>query len=186
MEKHQEARVTELLTYEDKMSEIESAHYGKKEKWFVVTIAPEHNTHPHALMRWAKEFCERTPIEESLWSIEQKGTTPEEMGQHPHIHMAFKRKFDSKAWRSKGEVLRDALSTAKRCGIKIADNCCDVKADVADGRDWFTKYCINYESKDGHKAPTETVDALWRASFGARAYYDSRPPAADAAAEMVP
>lgn len=176
-----------VLNLEDRIADIESAHNVKTAKWYVVTLAPEHDSDPFALLAWAERFSARAPVGEVLWSIEQKGSTPETMGHHPHIHMAFRRKADAKAWRSKAEVLRDALSSARAVGLTVADNCCDVKSGVANGRDWFTRYCVNYESKDGHKEPTRAYDALWRVALGVPSHFDSDPPAAvGASLAMVP
>lgn len=88
--------------------------------------------------------------------FEQKGTSDETLGHGFHVHI-----ISETNCRSKGEVLRNTISTFKNY---CAANC--IQVDLCKNpEETKQKYLIDYESKDGHKIVTKEWDDKWRASW---------------------
>lgn len=129
--------------------------YGKTmSRLYWITIRPKPGVSWVDFFSAIKSLCERKCFVEYRLSFEQK--CPEGTGSGFHIHM-----LASMTQRSKGEVLRDLKSSLN----DICDNPgIDVRSRAS--ADTFEKYCVNYESKDGHKLLTKVGDEVWRKSLG--------------------
>jgi hypothetical protein len=88
-------------------------------------------------------------------AFEQKGESDETLGSGFHCHIVAKMKQ-----RSKGEVLRDTLSSFKQVEW-IAPNCIQI-LPTKNGRELVQNYLIDYKSEDGHKEVTRVWDDKWR------------------------
>lgn len=112
------------------------------------------------------KFVGRACFEDYKLSFEQKGTCNNTLGQGFHVHILAKMRQ-----RSKGEVLRDTISTFTKY---TADNCIEVKnVPTEDDYTKALRYITHYESKDGHKAVTQEWDILWREKNGLQQIYAS-------------
>lgn len=100
-----------------------------------------------------KRFVDRKCFIDYKLSFEQKGMSAETLGNGFHLHIVASMKQ-----RSKGEVLRDTQNTFK--GYTAA-NCIEVLT-TKNPAELVENYLVNYQSDDGHKAPTLEWDAMWR------------------------
>jgi hypothetical protein len=109
-------------------------------------------------------FIKRKMFTKYTLSFEQKGTSVETLGKGFHCHIVA-----TMTCRSKGEVLRNTISTFKGC---TADNC--IKVIVASKpQEIIDNYLKEYNSDDGHKEVTMEWDKLWRESHGLQSLYES-------------
>lgn len=121
---------------------------------FFITIRPDQNktTFP-AFYETVTKFLKRRCFTDFTAAFEQKGTTDDSLGTGFHVHIVAHMKQ-----RSKGEVLRDTMSTFEKT---TAPNC--IQVDLAPRpQEIIQKYLIGYVSKDGHKQCTQEWDAKWR------------------------
>jgi len=133
------------------------------DKAYFITIRPDdskctfENFHAKVL-----DFVKRKCFVTYALSFEQKGTSDETLGSGFHCHIVAKMKQ-----RTKGEVLRDTLSSWKKYiddGI-LAANCIDVNI-TNNGEELIQNYLIEYKSDDDHKDCTKEWDAKWRQQIG--------------------
>lgn len=110
------------------------------------------------------KFVQRTCFDWFEFTFEQKGTEVPNLGTGFHTHILAKM-----TQRSKGEVLRDTISSFKHC---TADNCIQID-HVRTERDIATTraYMVEYVAKDGHKKITQEADKMWRQQLGLRSLY---------------
>nr|QGF19378.1 hypothetical protein [Antarctic circular DNA molecule] len=98
-------------------------------------------------------------------SFEQKGTSEGTLGEGFHLHCIAKM-----TQRSKGEVLRDTVSSFAKCcdpqGVDIRS--ISTETDVIN----TTKYLVDYVSKNGHKILTKECDTLWRSKNDISSIYE--------------
>lgn len=128
---------------------------GNKQAYFI-TIRPDTTKITFKdFFNQVKHFVDRRCFKEFKLSFEQKGTSEDTLGQGFHVHIVA-----NMSQRSKGEVLRDTQNTFKDC---TAPNCIQVLT-TRNPQELVDKYLVNYESEDGHKAPTQEWDAKWRAA----------------------
>lgn len=107
-----------------------------------------------------ESFVRRACFLEYSYSFEQKGTTPESLGNGFHVHIVAKMKQ-----RSKSEVLRDVMSTWNKWIVegKLASNCIDVRTTKNPDK-VIKDYLLEYKSDDNHKVATQGWDLVWRNS----------------------
>lgn len=111
-----------------------------------------------------RKFVERKCFIDYKVTFEQVGVTEETLGEGFHVNIVASMKQ-----RSKGEVLRDTINTFKRYTIANA-----IQVQTTRNPDEVVEnYLVNYESKDGHKAPTQQWDAAWRVREGLANLYKS-------------
>lgn len=126
---------------------------------FMITIRPDTNKINFATFKNdVDNFLTRTMFHKiHHCSFEQKGTSLDTLGHGFHVHI-----ISETTCRSKGEVLRNTISTFKRY---TADNC--IQVDVCKNpEETIQNYLIDYKSKDGHKEITKEWDARWREQVG--------------------
>jgi len=113
-------------------------------------------------------FLKRKMFVSYTMSLEQKGTSEDDLGKGFHCHIVA-----HVTCRSKGEVLRNTISTFKDCTVA---NC--IKVIVANNpKGIIDKYLIEYASDDNHKIVTKEWDVLWREREGLLPLYVSETPA---------
>lgn len=107
-----------------------------------------------------------------ILSFEQKGLEEADLGKGFHVHIIAKM-----SQRSKTEVLRDIKSSfaAWLAHEKIAENCIEVDP-CKNPKEHAQRYLVDYQSKDGHKAPTKEWDAKWREREGLQPLYTTESP----------
>lgn len=143
MLKFKELAIEEGLTPDDRIS-----------KTYFITIRPKDdaiifNDFQQRIIKFLQRKCFR----KYTYSYEQKGTTLDTLGEGFHVHIVA-----SMTSRSKGEVLRNTISTFKDI---CAANC--IQVDICKNPEkLINNYLINYESDDGHKITTKDFDAQWR------------------------
>lgn len=130
--------------------------------WYFITVRPPSDNFQEFYTAIAKTL-QRKCFLRFLASFEQKGVTESTLGEGYHVHIVAKMRQ-----RSKGEVLRDLASSLRTI---CAENFIDVKV-TKNGEQMFRRYCIDYESEDGHKIVTKEFDALWRRRMNLQDYYD--------------
>lgn len=138
---------------------------GKPTRTFFITIRPDEKkiTFDDFYLLTIK-LMERKCFETYTLSFEQKGMNDDTLGTGFHVHIVAKCKQ-----RSSTEVLRDVHSTMKKC---TALNCIDVKV-CHNPESVIAGYLTNYDSDDGHKAPTKEWDAKWRERMGLQHIYEN-------------
>lgn len=149
--------------YEDVMKQ-------KAYNWYFITIRPDNNKITfHDFYEKVYKFVNRKFIIKYNLSFEQKGIDDDSLGQGFHAHIVANTKH-----RSKGECLRDTISTFGTC---TAHNC--IQVDTSRTPETIvTKYLIEYESEDNHKIVTKEADEKWRDLMGIKPIYsDEDPPA---------
>lgn len=136
--------------------------HGSDGSWYFITVRPPSDNFQAFYTAIAKTL-QRKCFLRFLASFEQKGVTESTLGEGYHVHIVAKMRQ-----RSKGEVLRDLASSLRTI---CAENFIDVKV-TKNGEQMFRRYCIDYESEDGHKIVTKEFDALWRRRMNLQDYYD--------------
>lgn len=134
--------------------------------WYTVTLRPKPGKITFDEFRniVEEEILTRNFVETYAATYEQKGETEATLGDGFHVHIAMK----VTGIAARGDLARKLLSTLqktdRRTKIKrdfIDDAGVDVRC-CFDKDKIITQYFIKYESKDGHKALTKEMDALWR------------------------
>lgn len=148
-----------MLTYKRIMEEEGAITPGQgigARQTFFITIRPDTTkTKFHDFYNLVRNYIERKMFINYKLSFEQKGTCEEDLGKGFHVHIVAET-----TCRSKGEVLRNTISTFGKC---TAANC--IQVDVCKNpEETVQKYLIDYESKDNHKIETKEWDARWRAN----------------------
>lgn len=133
--------------------------------WYFITIRPRPDVDWLTFYQTVRKFIARKCMLEYKLSFEQKNDNGNGEGFHVHL-------VANTSHRSKGECLRDARSTF---GKVAADNCIEVRP-TRNPVELFENYCIEYKSKDDHKAGTKEGDKIWRDLLGLCAYYDVENP----------
>lgn len=146
---------------------------SKDPSWYMITIRPDTSKVTFS------EFYDKihTLMERKIWlqytlSFEQKGTTEETLGDGFHVHIV-----SETSHRSKGECLRDLLSSFKKWINKgmIQEQCIDVKVSKTPDK-IIQDYMIEYKSEDGHKEQTMETDKLWREKHNLQPVYKDHVP----------
>lgn len=140
--------------------------YAADGNWYFITVRPPSGNFQAFYTAIAK-MLQRKCFLQFQASYEQKGVTESTLGEGYHVHLVAKMRQ-----RSKGEVLRDLASTLRDV---CAENYIDVKV-TKNPQQLFQKYCVAYESDDGHKAETKLWDTTWRERMGLRDVYDDDMP----------
>jgi len=154
-----------MLKYKEIAAEEGLVEYKPpKQSWFI-TIRPKTSDITFKnFMDKVMKFVQRKCFIKYTLSFEQKGTSDETLGDGFHVHIIAEMKQ-----RSKGEVLRDTVSTFSGCTaahcIQVA--ICKNPEALKDG------YLLNYESEDNHKIVTKEWDSKWRSSLGLANIYES-------------
>lgn len=128
-------------------------------QWYFITIRPACDKITFELFyNKIAKLTDRKCFKSFTASFEQKGTSQDTLGDGFHVHIVA-----NTTHRSKGEVLRDLTSTFNKwINLKyITENNIDVKPSKTP-QQIIQNYLIQYESEDGHKAPTKEWDTLWR------------------------
>lgn len=135
---------------------------------YFITIRPNDNKCTFLDFKEKVEsFIKRACFTKCTYSFEQKGTSPFNIGSGFHVHIVTQ-----STHRSKGECLRDTLSSWKQWieSEKIASNCIDV-AVTKNAENLVQNYLIDYKSDDEHKIATKSIDELWRLNEGLQPLY---------------
>lgn len=132
--------------------------------WYWVTIHPKNDTDLPTFLKYIEKYINRATIIDYKYSIEQKGTSLETLGNGKHIHLIINAK-----WRSVGECARDTCSTF----AKIADKPAIKIKTTREPDKLFNDYCIEYKSNDDHKQSTKIWDVIWREQEGLKTFYQS-------------
>lgn len=137
-------------------------------RMFFITIRPKCDSISFAnFYTLIQNLLQRKCFSNYYVTFEQKGTSDEKLGDGFHTHI-----ITCATQRGKAEVLRDVHSTVKGCTEK---HC--IQIDITyNGETMFNNYCIEYQSKDGHKISTKEWDAKWRKSIGIADYYQNELP----------
>lgn len=142
------------LAYKDVATEM-GLLTAKATNTFMITIRPEcKKINLHTFKKDVDDYLKRKMFKHiHICSFEQKGTTLDSLGNGFHVHI-----IAETTCRSKGEVLRNTLSTFERY---TAGNC--IQVDVCKNPENVKQdYLIDYISKDGHKEITKEWDSIWR------------------------
>lgn len=139
-----------------------------QQRMFFITIRPKcDSTTFDAFYILITKLMNRNCFSNYYVTFEQKGTNDESLGHGFHTHI-----ITCATQRGKAEVLRDVHSTVKGCTEK---HC--IQVDITyNGENMFQNYCIDYESKDGHKVSTKLWDQKWRSKIGLADYYKNELP----------
>lgn len=146
------------LAYKDVATEM-GLLQSKAKNTFMITIRPEcKKINLHTFKKDVDDYLQRQMFKHIyICSFEQKGTSVDTLGHGFHVHI-----IAETTCRSKGEVLRNTISTFKRY---TADNC--IQVDVCKNPESVKQdYLIDYKSQDGHKEITKEWDILWREREG--------------------
>lgn len=148
----------ELLTVSKSLHDRYLTYTSKNQAYFI-TIRPDDKRVLFIdFKQKVEEYLNRTCFVDYVVSYEQKGITMETLGEGFHCHIVATMKQ-----RSKGEVLRDTLSSFNSWIVegKIASNC--IQVDITkDSKQLIQNYLIDYKSEDGHKEATKKYDEIWR------------------------
>lgn len=142
----------------------------KVTNWYFITVRPDEKRITFAdFFAKVRKFLERKCMLKYNVSFEQKGTTDDTIGHGFHVHIVANTKH-----RSKGECLRDAISTFGTC---TDANC--IQVDTTKTPEIIVKkYLLEYESNDNHKIVTKESDEKWRESIGIKSIYSEMDPPA--------
>lgn len=145
-------------------SQLHECFNGQRNKFYAITVRPRPGVTFEEFYETVCRYTQRACITGIITSFEQKGTDDASLGQGFHVHFAIY----GYSWRSKGEALRDTISTFG----KLADsNCIEVKPSKDDVDKYVQYYLIDYESTDQHKEATKDWDEKWRQSIGLNSIY---------------
>lgn len=138
--------------------------------WYFITVRPdEKKINFKDFFEKVRKFVNRKFMLKYSLSFEQKGTDDASIGLGFHVHIVANTRH-----RSKGECLRDTISTFGTC---TAHNCIQVDTTKTPD-DIINKYLLEYESNDGHKIITKETDELWRSKYGIKPIYNEEDPPA--------
>lgn len=166
-----------MLAYREIAEEEGLIEAAPSKQTFFITIRPKDASIDFpTFMKKVQTFVNRACFIEYSYSFEQKGENMDELGRGFHVHIVARMKQ-----KSKGQVIRDTLSTFKDI---CEPQCVDVKIcknpdSVIEG------YLLNYESEDGHKIATKQWDDAWREREGIAALYKSGSPIEQAKSSPV-
>jgi len=120
----------------------------------------------HRFFNMIATFVQRNCFISYTLSFEQKGQSLDTLGEGFHCHI-----IANMRQRSKGEVLRDTISSFNKV---CANNCIQVDCIKNEsGLNNLNNYLITYESKDNHKIVTKEYDELWRNKLKIKPLYDN-------------
>lgn len=149
-----------MLEYKELYKELGPVEYNK---YYFITVRPDSNLITFLDFKiMIEKMIKRKCFLLYNYSYEQKGITNETIGDGFHCHLVAQM-----TQRSKGEVLRDVISSFKNYASPncIQVDICKNPTDVVD------KYLLNYESADGHKVVTQESDALFRKKYSLENLY---------------
>lgn len=153
-----------MLKYKEIAADEGLIDYTPVKKTWFITIRPK--TSEISFVDFKEKvfkFIARKCFTNYSLSFEQKGTSDDTLGVGFHVHIIAEMKQ-----RSKGEVLRDTVSTFKDC---TATHC--IQVDVCKNPESLKEgYLLAYESDDGHKIVTKEWDAKWRSQVGLASIYE--------------
>lgn len=154
----------EILKIARDLHEVYTDTLGLETKnWYFITIRPEHNKITlDEFIELVKKYINRKCFLECTVSFEQKGISHDTLGNGFHCHIVSKN-----TWRSKGEALRDTISTFNKC---CAPNCIEI-IPTRNPNEIINNYMIEYKSNDGHKECTKQWDTIWRDNVGIKNIY---------------
>lgn len=138
---------------------------------YMITIRPKPDTDCSIsdLVSMTERLVKRTCFVNYKYSYEQKGTCPEGLGKGFHVHIVAQMKQ-----RSKGEVVRDCVSTFNSWIEKGWMDPQGIDVLVTKNPDELVQnYLIDYKSNDDHKAPTKNWDEIWRNDNDLAPIYES-------------
>lgn len=155
----------ELMVKFKELASDKGLYKDRIKQWYFITIRPDTKAiNINAFMDKVMTFVNRKCFIAYEASFEQKGTTDDTLGDGFHVHM-----IANMSQRSKGEVLRDTISSFKDC---TSANC--IQVDILKSIDDLKRvreYYTEYESDDGHKILTQESDKLWRERLGIAPIY---------------
>lgn len=139
------------------------------ENWYFITIRPdETKTNFIDFQKQVLEkFVNRKCFKDYTLTFEQKGLSINDLGKGFHCHIVA-----NCSWRSKGEALRDTVSTFNKI---CAPNCIEIKP-TRNPNDIITNYLIDYKSDDNHKEQTKVWDTMWRENNDIKDIYRNSDP----------
>lgn len=141
--------------------------------WYFITIRP----HPDLKFEKFKTFVEllfkRKAFSEGFYVWEQKGTSPETMGNGFHIHAVIKASSPSKGIGNVKEIIYTAM---KKCGVddSIGPGNYPVRALKTEKELESVKHYTEtafFNKNDEEKQEAWNYDAPWRASTGLASLY---------------
>lgn len=135
-----------------KYIELKNQHYNN----YFITIRPKPDVKFIEFYNRVIKYIKRASFIEYRLSFEQKGTSEENLGYGFHCHIVtIKTK-----WRSKGECLRDTISSFNKL---CESNCIQVET-TKNPLELTQSYLIEYKSNDEHKVVTQDMDSIWRSN----------------------
>ena len=169
----EEKEFDNILQISERLHSRYIAAIGPKQQYFI-TIRPDDNK--CNLLEFKEKvfaFLEKKCFTNYTLSFEQKGKTVMDIGKGFHCHIVAEC-----TQRSKGNVLRDTLSTWNKWILegKIAENCIDVRG-VKNPESIIQNYLIDYKSDDNHKIETKNIDEIWRNDNSLKSIYRMMAPA---------
>lgn len=133
-----------------------------RENGYFITIRPPNTTNFSDFKNKIAIMMKRKCFKSYSLSFEQKGTYDRDLGQGAHVHIGA-----VMTQVTKGQVIRDLHSSLKDL---LEAHAIDVspcsEPDVI-----FEQYCVQYQSKDGHKVKTQDSDTQWRLMNGLKSVY---------------
>lgn len=141
---------------------------AKTNRRFFITIRPDNRKITFTdFYKLVHKLVHRNCFTNYMLTFEQKGESEDTLGHGFHVHMVAEMTQKGKA-----EVVRDVHNSVKGCTEK---HC--IQVDITyNGEQMFNNYCVEYESKDGHKEKTKQWDTMWRNSIGLADYYNNDMP----------
>lgn len=128
--------------------------------WFL-TVRPDPDwtgDWPAFLEHCTRLFASKRFSSDLVYSFEQKGTSPETLGQGFHLHAVFR------STEPKKQLMRELKRRFIETGI--CGNA-GVQLDKANRpQELIQNYLLDYIADDEHKEATRAWDALWRAAAG--------------------
>lgn len=141
----------------------------KLKQHYFITVRPDTNEITiDKFIEKIANFVSRKCFISYVLSFEQKGICNEDIGKGFHVHI-----LAHMSQRSKGEVLRDTISSFKDC---TSANC--IQVDILKTKNDYDssyKYIAEYESNDDHKIVTKEWDEIWRQKINIEHLYTHPP-----------
>lgn len=157
-----------ILSISEKLNNIylESKKHELSRNIFFVTIRPPVDINFETFYKYIHKLLTYCFIDSYKLTFEQK--CPKGSGHGFHCHMLI---TPADYIRSKGMLLQKIYDVLKDILNKPA---IDIKPtrDIA----FFTKYCVEYQSRDDHKIPTKIGDSIWRKNNNLLDMYDESNP----------
>lgn len=133
-----------------KYIELKNQNYNN----YFITIRPRPEIKFIEFFNKVVKYIKRASFIEYRLSFEQKGCNEDDLGHSFHCHIVT---LKSK-WRSKGECLRDTISSFNKL---CEPNCIQVEI-TKNPKELIQSYLIDYKSNDEHKVITKEMDFIWR------------------------